>query len=118
MNIILVVSDTFRRDHLPCYGNQKVITPHLDRFARNALVFEDCYASSFPTVPARADIFTGRYTFTYLDWGPLPANEVTLAQLLTKGGYTTFGVADTPFLLRSSFSLAHKFYIAALLQTL
>lgn len=103
MNLIFVISDTFRRDHLPCYGNQKIITPNLDRFAREALIFEDCSASSFPTVPARADIFTGRYTFTYLDWGPLPADEVTLAQVLQEGGYTTFGVADTPFLERNAY---------------
>ena len=103
MNIILVISDTFRRDHLSCYGNQKIITPNLQHFSESALVFEDCYASSFPTVPARADIFTGRYTFTYLDWGPLPADEITLAQLLQNADYTTFGVADTPFLVRNGY---------------
>ena len=103
MNIILIVSDTLRRDHLSCYGNTRIITPNLQRFADQSLVFDDCYASSFPTVPARADIFTGRYTFTYLDWGPLPADEVTLAECLTKAGYTTFGVADTPFLVRNAY---------------
>ena len=48
MNVILIVTDTFRRDHLPCYGNAEVITPNLDRFAEQALIFEDCYAASFP----------------------------------------------------------------------
>jgi arylsulfatase A-like enzyme len=80
-----------------------MITPNLERFANQSQIFENCHASSFPTVPARADIFTGRYTFTYLDWGPLPADEITLAQVLQDGGYTTFGVADTPFLVRNAY---------------
>ena len=109
MNIIMVISDTFRWDHLPCYGNREVITPHLDAFSQNALVFEDCYAASFPTMPARADIFTGRFTFTYLNWGPLPQNEITLAQCLSEAGYLTFGVADTPFLLRNGYGYDRGF---------
>ena len=61
MNIVVVVSDTFRRDHLPCYGNPTVYAPRLTAFAKEALVFEDCRPASFPTVPARADLMTGRY---------------------------------------------------------
>lgn len=103
MNIIIIVCDTLRRDYLPCYGNQQVIAPHLDAFAERALVFEQFYPASFPTVPARADLMTGRNTFTYLDWGPLPQNEVTLAQTLSRAGYTTCGIADTPFLIRNGY---------------
>jgi arylsulfatase A-like enzyme len=109
MNIILVIADTLRMDHLPCYGNRDVIAPHLDAFSQKALIFEDCYASSFPTVPARADIFTGRFTFTYLNWGPLPQDEITLAQRLSEAGIMTFGVADTPFLLRSGYGYDRGF---------
>ena len=103
MNVILIVTDTFRRDHLPCYGNAEVITPNLDRFAEQALIFEDCYAASFPTVPARADLMTGRYTFAYLPWGPLPQDEVTMAGLISAAGYRTAMIADTPFLARRGY---------------
>ncbi len=103
MNVILIVTDTFRRDHLPCYGNAEVITPNLDRFAQQALIFEDCYAASFPTVPARADLMTGRYTFAYLPWGPLPQDEVTMAGLISAAGYRTAMIADTPFLARRGY---------------
>lgn len=103
MNVILIVSDTFRRDHLGAYGNTEIRTPNLDRFAERALVFESCYPSSFPTVPARADLMTGRYTFTYLGWGPLPQNETTLARTLTGAGIATAAVADTPFLTRNGY---------------
>ncbi len=103
MNIIFIVSDTFRRDHLPCYGNNGIISPNLDAFASKALVFEDAYPASFPTVPTRADILTGRYTFAYLPWGPLPQDEVTLPECLNKAGYATAAVADTPFLTRNGY---------------
>lgn len=109
MNIILIIADTLRRDHLPCYGNQEVIAPCLNHFSQEAIIFEDCYVSSFPTVPARADIFTGRYTFTYLNWGPLPQDEVTLARCLSQAGFLTHGIADTPFLLRNGYGYDRGF---------
>lgn len=103
MNIICVVTDTLRADYLPTYGNSQVIAPQLSAFAESAIVFEDCHAASFPTIPARADIATGRFTFTYLTWGPLPPDEITLANLLTKAGYKTMGIGDTPFLIRNGY---------------
>lgn len=109
MNVILVISDTLRRDHLPCYGNQVVQAPNVEAFAQKALVFDNCYAASFPTVPTRADLMTGRYTFTYLPWGPLPGDEVTLAQCLKRAGYLTVGIADTPFLVRNGYGYDRGF---------
>ena len=97
MNIILIVSDTFRRDHLDCYGDQSVQTPNLDALARRSVVFDRYYAASFPTMPARADCVTGKWTFTYMTWEPLSSAESPLAQRLAEKGYTTVGVVDTPF---------------------
>ena len=91
MNVILIVSDTFRRDHLGCYGNPWIHTPHLNRLAERSIVFDQCYAASFPTVPNRADVLTGRYNFTYLGWKPLPQSEQTLPQLLARKGIPLWG---------------------------
>lgn len=109
MNIICVVTDTLRRDYLPTYGNQQVIAPYLTKFAEEAIVFEDCHAASFPTVPTRADLMTGRFTFTYTEWGPLAQDEITLAGLMTKAGYKTMGVGDTPFLIRNGYGYDRGF---------
>ncbi len=103
MNIIVIVSDTLRRDHLGCYGNPDIRTPNLDAFARQGVVFDGCHAASFPTVPARADLMTGRNTFLFFPWGPLPQSETTLPDLLRKAGYATAAVADTPFLTRNGY---------------
>ena len=109
MTLGVVVSDTFRRDHLPCYGNPTVYAPRLTAFAKEALVFEDCRPASFPTVPARADLMTGRYTFAYKDWGPLGLEEQTLAHALSTHGYLTCGIADTPFFMRNGYGFDRGF---------
>lgn len=109
LNVVLIISDTFRRDHLPCYGNNTIIAPNLSAFAEKSYIFDNFYAGSFPTVPARADIMTGKYTFTYLDWGPLPQNEITLAGTLTESGLLTTGFADTPFLVRNGYGYDRGF---------
>ena len=62
MNVIQIVSDTFRRDYLGCYGNEWIHTENLDAFARKSIVFDKAYIASFPTIPHRRDLFTGKYT--------------------------------------------------------
>lgn len=109
MNIVLIVADTFRRDHLGCYGNEWIRTPHLDRLAKRSTVFDCCYAASFPTVPHRSDLLTGRFNFAYLGWMPLPQEETTLPQLLKGAGYVTMGVVDTPFYLRNGYGYDRGF---------
>jgi len=109
MNVILIISDTFRRDHLGAYGNDWIHTPYLDRFAEEATVFDRAYCASFPTVPHRADIMTGRFTFTYFYWSPLPAGETVLAQVLSDAGLTTQMIADTPHILRAGYNFQRGF---------
>jgi arylsulfatase A-like enzyme len=103
MNIILIMSDTFRRDHLGCYGNPWIHTPHLDRLAEQSVVFDHFYAGSFPTMPNRADLLLGKYSFPSLGWAPLPENETPLGEILTREGYLTAAMVDTPFYIRKGY---------------
>ena len=80
MNLIWIVADTFRRDHLGAYGNEKIHTPALDALAAKSVRFDRHYAAGFPTMPARADYFTGRWTMSFMRWEPLPADAKTVAQ--------------------------------------
>ncbi len=107
MNVILVISDSMRRDCLGVYGAPpwaaqfktgigRVHTPHLDRFASRSIVFDNAFIASFPTVPTRNDILTGRYTWTYKPWAPLDEDEITLPEALNQAGVLTGLVADTP----------------------
>ncbi len=108
-HIIVIVSDTFRSDHLGCYGNPSIKTPNLDHFAQECVQFDNCYAGSFPTMPMRADLFTGKFTFTYLGWRSLPSEETILAELLRKAEYTTLAAVDTPFFVRQGYGYDRGF---------
>ena len=110
MNTVVIVSDTFRRDNLGCYSDRKVHTPHLDRFAEKCVIFDRSYCSAFPTMPMRADLMTGKYTFTYLVWAPLPEKEVLLSQTLADAGYTTMGIVDTPFFIKNRYGYDRGFH--------
>jgi len=108
-NVLMIVSDTFRRDHLGAYGNAQIRTPNLDRFAAGAVVFDHHLISSFPTMPARADFLTGRFSYTFMGWEPLPAGLDTLPAILSRMGYLTMGVVDTPFFIRDGYGYDRGF---------
>src|SRR5512136_2578611 len=82
MNVIVIVNDTFRWDHLGCNGNEWIKTPNLDRLAKEGALFEQCYSEGLPTVPARTTFFTGRYTFPFRGWQRLEPTDVVLAEVL------------------------------------
>ena len=109
MNVIWIISDTLRRDHLGCYGNPTIHTPALDALAQRSIQFGRHYIGSFPTVPARADYFTGRWAGSFMNWEPLPAGSVTVAQVLQQAGFTTAAVVDTPFYVRNGMNFDRGF---------
>jgi arylsulfatase A-like enzyme len=108
-NFLVIVSDTFRRDHLGAYGYPRIRTPQLDEFARSSVVFDHHVVSSFPTMPARADILTGTFSYTHMGWEPLPRHLMSLPELLSRAGYLTMGVVDTPFYIRNGFGYDRGF---------
>src|ERR687893_820998 len=95
-NVVVIVADTFRRDHLGAYGNPLIRTPYLDELARSSVVFENHVLSSFPTMPARADILTGTFPSGQMGGGPRPRHLMPLPRLMQRGGYTTRGGGDPP----------------------
>lgn len=109
MNVILIIADTMRRDHLGLYGNQTVRTPHLDRLASMSYVFENAYCANFPTVPNRLDVMTGRFTLTQWGWQPLPREAVVISQVLSGAGKLTQMIVDTPHILQSGFGFDRGF---------
>ena len=112
MRIVVIISDTFRFDHVAAHGLVKVHTPNLDALARRGADFLRCYAGSFPTGPNRADLYLGRYWFPRSEWAPLPTDETTLAQRLTKAGYVTQWIGDNPHLLKNN-AFYHRGFSAA-----
>ncbi len=98
-NVILISFDTLRRDHLQSYGYGKALSPVLDRLAREGVVFEDAVANCGWTLPQHATMLTGlspiRHRLIYLRRRcRIPARVETLAEILGKVGYTTFGFCN------------------------
>jgi arylsulfatase A-like enzyme len=95
--VVLITADTLRADHVGCYGGD-VHTPNLDRLAAEGTLFERNYAASYPTIPNRHDLWTGRYNFLRRGWTDLTDEELTLPQILASAGVTSFLAFDTPML--------------------
>ncbi|MDE2840299.1 MAG: sulfatase-like hydrolase/transferase [Chloroflexota bacterium] len=73
MNVILIVSDTFRYDHIGANSSLGIRTPHLDAFAAQSVSFDNAYVGSFPTIPHRTDLLAGHYVYHTRGWGPVGA---------------------------------------------
>lgn len=59
-NMVLILIDALRPDHLSANGYGRPTTPNLDRFARDAVVFDRAYSPAPSTRFAMASLFTGR----------------------------------------------------------
>jgi len=62
-NILLIAIDSLLADHMSCYGYRRLTTPHIDRFAAQATLFEKTYSAHIPTTPAYSSMLTGRDCF-------------------------------------------------------
>ncbi len=103
MNVIVIVVDTLRWDHLGYNGNKQIRTPAIDAFARRAAIFDRAYVASFPTVPMRTDCFTGNCNFPRYGWKKLGEDEVLLTEVLREAGYYTGLVLDTTNMVPTDF---------------
>ncbi len=91
-NIYLVLSDACQASHLGAYGYRRHTSPHVDAFAREAVVYENAYANAVFTRPSVATIFTGFYPDKHkvrLVFASLPQNMLTLPEYLDAKGYAT-----------------------------
>jgi arylsulfatase A-like enzyme len=99
-NVLLIVLDTVRADHMSLYGYPRTTTPNLERLAKLGIRFEDVRATAPWTLPSHASIFTGRWPHELgVEWmTPLNEKFPTLAEYLGSHGYATAGfVANTLF---------------------
>jgi len=103
MNLILVMVDSFRQDHIGFYNQGKPIfegikactTPNIDRFADECVVFENAYPSGLPTIPVRTELMTGQDTLPFRPWEPLHPRDITVAKILREEGYICGLISDT-----------------------
>ena len=93
-NAIVVMFDSLQYNYLHCNGNPWIKTPNFDRFARESVVFDNCYIEGVPTVPCRRAMHTGRYTLPVKGWSALDMDDTTIADLCWGTGIDTAMVFD------------------------
>ncbi|HEY3512628.1 sulfatase-like hydrolase/transferase [Kribbella sp. NPDC051137] len=99
-NILLVMTDSSRRDTLSCYGAAHAVSPCLDRLAAEGARFEQAHTSAPVCTPARASLLTGTHTPVHgcVENGIARRPDlVTLPKLLGRAGYHTIMVGKTHF---------------------
>jgi arylsulfatase A-like enzyme len=117
--VVLRSIETLRADHLGSYGAADNPTPHLDRLAREGVVFEEAITSSPWTLPAVASLLTGAYPRHHgagaidnrrdpLGRTALPSGVWTLADALRQRGYRTHAIVTNPY-LALRYGLGHGF---------
>jgi len=136
-NIIFILADDLGYGDLSCYGQQKLSTPNIDKLASAGIKFTQHYTGCTVSAPSRSSLMTGLHTgHTPIrgnkgwepegQW-PLPAQSLTVAEILKSQGYTTgafgkwgLGYIDTEgdpnsqgfdeFFGYNCQSLAHNYY--------
>ena len=94
--VVLVTLDTTRRDALGPYRAPAGTTPHLDRFARRATVYDDAWTTAPWTLPSHASMLTGRWPGRHgagVSARRLPRGVPVLAEILRRHGWSTAGFA-------------------------
>src|SRR5207302_1963262 len=96
--IIIISIDTLRSDHLPAYGYTKIETPAIDRFRKDAVLFERAYSHCPLTLVSHASVFTGLLPAEHGIRDNLGYNlnpkVPTIAEFLKSKGYATGGAVS------------------------
>ena len=126
-NLVLIILDTLRADHLGCYGYARPTSPNIDRIAEAGVLFEAAWSQAPWTAASLASLFTGLYPSVHgldggITWGrshrtddlPFAVQRVlgpehtTLAEVLRQRGYATAGFVSNVY-ANSIFGLGQGF---------
>lgn len=98
-NIIFILADDLGYGDVGCYGQEKILTPRLDRMAAEGIRFTQAYAGSTVCAPSRCSLMTGMHQGHAFIRGntsmidrvrvPLRPEDTTVAEVLKKAGYVT-----------------------------
>jgi arylsulfatase A-like enzyme len=90
MNVLFIMADQLRWDHLGCAGHPYLKTPTLDALAARGVRFHNAFVNSGVCGPSRMSYYTGRYPVSHgATWNrvPLSVGEVTLGEMLKSAGH-------------------------------
>ena len=101
-NVIVIVVDTLRADHLSAYGYERETSPFIDSLAVQGVRFDNAISPSSWTQPSHASMLTGRYTYEHqAETKPLDDRFATIGEAMQANGYRTGAFsANTLFFTR------------------
>ena len=109
-NVLLLIVDSLRPDHVGAYGSPQIRTPNIDALCARGLRFNRAFPEAMVTIPARRSIFTTQRIFPFRDfvpnkelgvspgWLPIEDTERTFTSEFRRRGYWTAQVSDNPHL--------------------
>jgi arylsulfatase A-like enzyme len=119
MNLILVIIDTLRYDHIAANARAerraakgstpKIRTPNLDRLVARSWNYTRAFTASFPTIPHRNDVIKGRYGAPFHRWQPLDYDVPNIPRVLRENGYCSQLLHDTPHLVQGGHHFDYPF---------
>ena len=122
MNLITIMIDSLRFDHVGINGNSWIRTPNLDALASKSVQFRNAFPESLPTLPVRKALFTGKRIFPYFNtwelnhywhpipgWSPIDHDTPVMAEILGAKGYLTGFITDTYHLFRPAMNYHRGF---------
>ena len=114
MNVVFILIDTLRADHVGAYGYERNTTPNIDSFADENILFLNARSQASCTFPSVNSFITsrypyhfinnqdqtfinidqaGKYKYTYLG---IPDNIISLPEILKQEGYNTHAITASP----------------------
>jgi len=94
MNLVIFGIDSLRADHMSCYGYRRLTTPHIDKVAKEGILFEDAYSPYIPTTPGYTTMLSGMDVMTHQmvslrPKGPIDPDIRLLPEILREMGYVS-----------------------------
>jgi len=102
-NLLIIVLDAVRADHLSCYGYPRKTSPNIDSLSSEGTLFKHAYSQSSCTVPAVHSMLTSLYPSRhriFLFDEDLPPDTTTLFSVLKERGFATAVISESPFVER------------------
>jgi arylsulfatase A-like enzyme len=105
-NVVLVLLDALRADHVSAYGYRRETTPVIDGLAREGVLFRNAHSHGNRTIIAVPSIFTSLYPSFHGAIGrgeivkPLAEERTTIAEIFRDEGYATVGLMTNEYLKR------------------
>jgi arylsulfatase A-like enzyme len=92
-NLILIILDALRPDHLSCYNYNKETSPNIDALTKEGFIFTNAFSQTNITLPSVTSLYTSLYPFSHRVFhifkDKVPERVYTLAQILSMYGYKT-----------------------------